>query len=635
MDFYKFIYKRLGKKRTYLIIILILIVVSNLISVFLPVLQKKAIDNITVGILDKGIIAKMILISLGTIAISIISTIVIDFITSRLKRTLQEELIDSVILSDNEILKKRGAGAYLVSIFGDTEQIANLVSINIFEVIIKSIATISILIISIKWSLLFLEIVLPVYVIAIIIKIYSEKKYLYNYGKGRELVYEINPKVLEYIENRDTIISYTNISEYKTNLYSRFDERDKFFLKGHLFNDLESQFTKSINTIARLIFFISSIFYILDGKMELSSFIALNTYFSYIFLPLEIIKEFTVGIKSFEMLKNKIRSGIDYDIKMAIPRNHNLEMINCSFSYGDNEVISEISLNINKKIGLVGLSGEGKTTLIKLLLGESNPQNGECLYGGEKTFNLNKYILRTSIRYYKQEAELFDNSVKYNICLGKQPKTREDYERIKQQKRFDFNRIINTITKNRRIDYEDSKEILELFAIEKLTSTTEINIVNSLIPCSMETINELADIWVSRNYYIQEKYNSLISDLKLEYLENRVIGQRGNKISGGEKNKVIVARFLLSEYGDKYIIDEPFTSLDKIAEQESTMVMKEYIKHMQGITISHKLDVINSLSDSIVILENGVITGYGTSEDLYEKNNLYKKLKDASANTVE
>ena len=131
MDFYKFIYKRLGKKRTYLIIILILIVVSNLISVFLPVLQKKAIDNITVGILDKGIIAKMILISLGTIAISIISTIVIDFITSRLKRTLQEELIDSVILSDNEILKKRGAGAYLVSIFGDTEQIANLVSINI------------------------------------------------------------------------------------------------------------------------------------------------------------------------------------------------------------------------------------------------------------------------------------------------------------------------------------------------------------------------------------------------------------------------------------------------------------------------------------------------------------------------
>ena len=72
-----------------------------------------------------------------------------------------------------------------------------------------------------------------------------------------------------------------------------------FFLKGHLFNDLESQFTKSINTIARLIFFISSIFYILDGKMELSSFIALNTYFSYIFLPLEIIKEFTVGIKKF------------------------------------------------------------------------------------------------------------------------------------------------------------------------------------------------------------------------------------------------------------------------------------------------------------------------------------------------
>ena len=114
--------------------------------------------------------------------------------------------------------------------------------------------------------------------------------------------------------------------------------------------------------------------------------------------------------------------------------------------------------------------------------------------------------------------------------------------------------------------------------------------------------------------------------MNLTHLKGRNLGQRGTKISGGEKNKVTLARFLLSELDNTYVIDEPFTSLDNISERLCMDVLKKHIEGKKGILISHKMDVIQELSDRILILDKGSIIAEGTHEKLYENCSLYHTL---------
>jgi len=136
----------------------------------------------------------------------------------------------------------------------------------------------------------------------------------------------------------------------------------------------------------------------------------------------------------------------------------------------------------------------------------------------------------------------------------------------------------------------------------------------------------MAEILFSRDYYMLEKYENIIKELELEKLGNRKLGQRGKKISGGEKNRVCMARFLLPEHNGPFIIDEPFTSLDAISEEKNLKILKKYIKNKNGIIISHKINIIKELADEIIVIDKGKIIEKGTHDELIQNQKLYSKI---------
>lgn len=117
-----------------------------------------------------------------------------------------------------------------------------------------------------------------------------------------------------------------------------------------------------------------------------------------------------------------------------------------------------------------------------------------------------------------------------------------------------------------------------------------------------------------------------MSDLELQDLDGRKFGQRGGKVSGGEKNKITIARFLLPEYGNYFILDEPFTSLDAISEKNCLKVLQKYTTGMKGIIISHKMNVISQFAEDIYVLENGTISEHGRHTELMSQEGLYRKI---------
>jgi len=102
-----------------------------------------------------------------------------------------------------------------------------------------------------------------------------------------------------------------------------------------------------------------------------------------------------------------------------------------------------------------------------------------------------------------------------------------------------------------------------------------------------------------------------------------VIGEGGVKVSGGEKQRLSIARALLRN-PDILVFDEATSSLDSITEEEITATIKDVSKLSEQITIliAHRLSTIRH-ADRIYVLEKGQITEQGKHEDLLEEKGLY------------
>lgn len=103
-------------------------------------------------------------------------------------------------------------------------------------------------------------------------------------------------------------------------------------------------------------------------------------------------------------------------------RRGNIEFDRVSFQYTDGEnVFTDFSLAIREgeKVGLVGPSGGGKSTITKLLLRFVDPQSGEICIDGQNIRNIRQDDLRSHIAYVPQEPLLFHRSIRENIAYGK------------------------------------------------------------------------------------------------------------------------------------------------------------------------------------------------------------------------
>jgi ABC-type multidrug transport system fused ATPase/permease subunit len=111
---------------------------------------------------------------------------------------------------------------------------------------------------------------------------------------------------------------------------------------------------------------------------------------------------------------------------------------------------------------------------------------------------------------------------------------------------------------------------------------------------------------------------------KKENQYNNNIGDRGNKLSGGEKQRLTIARAILKN-PPILILDEATSSLDTTSEKIVQDAINTLMKNRTCIIIAHRLSTIQN-ADQIIVMDKGRIAEQGTHQQLLALNGLYKNL---------
>lgn len=113
----------------------------------------------------------------------------------------------------------------------------------------------------------------------------------------------------------------------------------------------------------------------------------------------------------------------------------------------------------------------------------------------------------------------------------------------------------------------------------------------------------------------------------IESLPNRfetLVGERGHRLSGGEKQRLAIARLLLKS-PSVVILDEATAHLDSENEALVQQALKSALKGRTSIVIAHRLSTVKD-ADQIIVLENGIIVERGKHEELFNAGGLYSEL---------
>lgn len=591
--------------------------------IFFPISQRTILNNLsTPWKLPHSILLLLLCgVSIG------ISKLTVACLQTKLciviQHDLQLKLITNGIEDSNTIIETRGAGAYISTVYGDCEQLANLISVQLLWSMVLSIAQIAMtLAITLRWTYSFLIIISIAYAAVIICLWLSNRVSMPEFQKFREILMWINPKILESLENRISTLGYANFSITYTNIDRLFAQRDTHVLKSEMAVQVSSAVISWFALASQITLIIVSTHQLSTGTMQLGDLVALISYMSIIFTPITTIKSSWEQLNRFKILEERIHGMLYREERKPLTTYSPYTFHNCTVTYEENDVERIIFKDFNKTFsgitGLVGLSGAGKTSLIHTMLGKFSPKCGRCCIGPRSVTEFSFHTLLSFIRYYPQTPEIFDESLEFNITLGKQRISRNEFNRLVIQKHQEIEKAVNSCKLG-----ELTAEIIDKF---NLRHSQQVQSELSTLAGNSQACLQYATILLNCDYYIQEKYVDLIHTLDLNKIGDRKLGTRGSSISGGEKHKIALARFLLPEGASFFILDEPFSNIDILSLKKCIEVFQKYCPCKHGVIVSHDLHIIRGLCNSILVLEEGETPLSGNHEALIHRSVLYQKL---------
>ncbi len=463
----KLINSYLSKYKFALIIVFVFAVGSAIFNIVGPKILGNATTEIFNGLIGKisggagidfGKIGQILLTLLILYIVSAIFSFIQGFAMTNVAQKITYKIRNDVVSKINKLpmkyFDKRTHGEVLSIVTNDIDTLGMNLNQTITEIIrtVCMIVGIMIMMLSISWEMTLISIViLPI--AGIIVKNIVGKSQKY-FQKQQEYLAHVNGQVEEVYSGLNIVKVFN--AEEKT--IQNFEKANK-----ELYNSgWRSQFLSGL--MYPLLNFLSNIGYVgvavAGGYLAINGTITVGNIQSFI----QYNKQFTNQIgqiaqisatlqamvaaaeRGFEFLEEEEEKEFDNNIQTTSKLKGNVEFKHVHFGYDKNRtIINDFNSSIKEgqKIAIVGPTGAGKTTMVKLLMRFYDVNSGEILIDGHNIKEFNRGELRKMFGMVLQDTWLFGGTVKENIKYGKEDAT--DDEVIRAAKAAHVHHFIKTL----------------------------------------------------------------------------------------------------------------------------------------------------------------------------------------------
>ena len=458
----------LGKYKIKLLIVAIFAIASTIFTIVGPKVLGNATTEIYNGIISKisggnGIdfekLAKILLTVLSLYIISGVCSFIQGYTMSGVSQKVAYKLRQDLSIKINKLpmkyFDKKTNGEVLSIITNDIDMLGMNLSQSITQIITSVCTIIGILAmmfsINVTMTLISL-LILPI--ASIIVSVIAKKSQKY-FKKQQEYLGHVNGQVEEIYGGLTVVKAFNGEQKSINNFKVANEELAKSGWKSQFLSGLMYPLMNFLGNLGYVAVAITGGYFAIQGKIsvgDIQSFISYNKQFTQ---PIAQIAQISGQIQTMIAAAERVFEFLEEDEEVQTATKEidtnklagNVEFDNVKFGYNDDKIIiNDFSAKIKEgqKIAIVGPTGAGKTTIVKLLMRFYDVNSGAILVDGHNIKDFERGNLRKMFGMVLQDTWLFAGTVKDNIKYGKEDAT--EHEVIEAAKAAHVHHFIKTLT---------------------------------------------------------------------------------------------------------------------------------------------------------------------------------------------
>ena len=444
------LFRYIGKYKAAVVVVAIFAIGSTVFNVVCPKVLGKATTALSEGIMNKitgngGIdftyIGKILLFCLGlyvlSVAFSFVQGFIMTGITQKVCYRMRREVSEKINRMPMSYFESRTYGEVLSRITNDIDTMGNGLNQSITQLITSVSTVIGVIVMMLTISPLMTLISVLILPISIMLMMFVIKKSQRFFKQQQEYVGHINGQVEEVYGGHNVIKAFNKENDVRREFHETNETLYKSAWKSQFFSGLMQPIMMFVGNLGYVAVAISGAALAIRGTIQIGDIQAFIQYVMNFTQPIQQIAQVANQLQSMAAASERVFEFLDEEeeditVENPVKPDHiegSVEFSHVHFGYNpDQIIINDFSAKVKpgQQVAIVGPTGAGKTTMVKLLMRFYDVSSGAILVDGHDIRDYNRADLRDAFGMVLQDTWLFKGTIMENIRYGRLDATDEE-----------------------------------------------------------------------------------------------------------------------------------------------------------------------------------------------------------------